>query len=418
MSLKVNFRIAKTHLFAKKKQTAIASLGVTFGIAMFILMISVMTGVNQLLEATSLASTPHVRIYHDVGIQSQSILDEVNPQSDQWNVVHHTKPKAELLNLKNGLAIAQRIASDPAVMGVSPQLTSQVFYNFGTTQIPGSLAGVNIADEDRLYDIAGKMRSGSWNSLLTASDAIIMGSGLAQKLNVHSGDKVTITTPYGVTMILRVTGIFKIGIGAIDNVKSYAAISTVQKILNKDNRYITDIHIKFKDLNQAKFIAPQYARLYGYKAEDWETANATIVTSFVIRNIMTSIVVSTLLIVAGFGIYNIMSMTVVDKMKDIAILKATGFDSGDIVQIFLLQAVTIGIMGSLLGMGIGLTLTYAISQLPFDGGEFLSIDRFPVNMAPEFYAFGLMFGIITTVLAGFFPSRKAARVDPVVILRG
>lgn len=418
MSLRVIALIARTHLFAKKKQTLIASLGVTFGIAMFILMISVMTGVNHLLEDTSLASTPHIRIYHDIEARKSSILHEMLSGAQEMIVVHHTKPKAEQLNIKNGLSIARRIAADPLVLGVSPQLTSQVFYNYGPTQIPGSLAGVNILDEDQLYDIQSKMKSGKLTNLLTASDGIIMGKGLANKLNVQLGDKVTITTPYGVTMILRIVGIFKIGIGAIDNVKSYATISTVQKILHKDNRYITDIHIKLKDLNQAKQLAPAYEKLYSYKAEDWETANATIMASFVIRNIMTTIVVATLLIVAGFGIYNIMSMTVVDKMKDIAILKATGFGSSDIVNIFLLQAIIIGVMGSVLGMTIGFFLTYGISQLPFDGGEFLSVDTFPVNMSPLFYVFGLVFGIITTILAGFFPSRKASKVDPVVILRG
>ena len=418
MSLIVSAQIARTHLLAKRKQTIVASLGVMFGIAMFILMISVMTGVNQMLEDTSLASTPHIHIYNDVEAKRESIASEVIKGTTQLIVVDHAKPKDETLRLKNGLIIANSIANDPDVLGVSPQLTSQVFYNYGPTQIPGSLAGVNILDEDKLYGINTKIRTGSMSSLLTTNDGILMGQGLANKLNVKTGDKITITTPLGNTMLLRIVGTFRIGIGAIDNIKSYTNISTVQKILNKDNRYITDIHIKLKDLNKAKLIALKFESRFGYRAEDWETANATIMTSLVIRNTMTAIVVATLLIVAGFGIYNIMSMTVIDKMKDIAILKATGFESKDIVNIFLMQAIIIGIIGSVAGMTIGWSLAYSISKMPFDGGEYFTMDTFPVNMSPKFYVFGFMFGIITTVLAGYFPSRKASKVDPVVILRG
>ena len=133
---------------------------------------------------------------------------------------------------------------------------------------------------------------------------------------------------------------------------------------------------------------------------------------------MTFVVSLTLLVVAGFGIYNIMNMTVINKIKDIAILKATGFDAHDIIAVFLLQATFIGFSGGLLGLGIGFVLSYLLSISPFDAGDFLSIKTFPVIFDSKFYVMGLLFGVITTVLAGFFPSRKAAQVDPVAILRG
>lgn len=410
--------IARTHLVTKKKQTLVASLGVTFGIAMFILMISFMTGVNELLEETMLTSSPHIHIYHDVETNRPSIVDELNPGKDKWNLVWHMKPKNELLKLKNGFIIAERIRRDPGILGVSPQLTSQVFYNNGPTQIGGSIVGVNIIEENKLYQIDQKMQSGTMEGLLTGNDVILMGSGLAAKLNVHVGDKITITTPQGQTRLLRIVGTFKFGISLIDDMRSYASISTVQKILEKKPDYITDIAIKLIDLNQAPAYADRYRARFGYKTEDWETANEPILVSSKIRNVLTVVVSATLLIVAGFGIYNIMNMTVVDKMKDIAILKAQGFEADTIVLIFLLQAVFIGILGGFVGLILGFFLSYALSKTPFNGGGFLSIDTFPVNFDPKFYVFGLLFGIITTILAGYFPSRRAAKIDPVEILRG
>lgn len=418
MSLKLNIEIARTHLFAKKKQTIVASLGVTFGIAMFIVMISFMTGVNKLLEDTTLNNSPHIRIYHDIENNRANIIDRFHTTEQDWNVVHHQKPQKEQLNIKNGMLIAKQIEQDPLVLGVSPQLTTQVFYNYGPTPIPGQVVGVDILQEDKLYQLRNKMKSGELDDLLSSKDGILMGKGLADKMNLRVGDHVGVTTPQGNSLLLRIVGVFKTNIGALDNVRSYVNLSTVQTILGKDNHYITDIQIKFKDINVAKPYAKRYKSIYGYKAEDWEEANATILASFIIRNVLTMVVVSTLLIVAGFGIYNIMNMTIYDKMKDIAILKATGFERNDIVQVFLFQAVFIGIMGGLVGLSLGFGISYLLSITPFDAGEFLSVETFPVNMDPKFYVFGLMFGILTTIFAGYFPARKASKIDPVNILRG
>jgi lipoprotein-releasing system permease protein len=158
--------------------------------------------------------------------------------------------------------------------------------------------------------------------------------------------------------------------------------------------------------------------MFGYRSEDWETANATFLTGAIIRNILTYSVTITLLIVAGFGIYNILNMTIHNKMKDIAILKAMGFSGRDVKYIFMIQSLVIGFFGSLAGLMIGFGLSYLISQAPFDGGDFISLDHLPVNFNPKYYIGGIVFGVLTTALAGYMPSRKAAKMDPIEILRG
>ncbi|AQG78719.1 ABC transporter permease [Spirosoma montaniterrae] len=416
MNLNIVSQIAKTHLLAKKKQTLVAMLGVTFGIAMFITMISFMQGVNQFLEDSALDASPHIRMYNKVNTQRPSIIDQLRPNG--LNVVYRQKPKAESARLKNGLIIADRIERQPGVLGVSPQAATQVFYNNGPIQLSGTISGVDIDRENLLYKLTTRIESGDMNTLKTNPNALIMGSGLARDLNVRIGDKVTVTTPTGGTRILRVAATFGFGIGTIDNTRSYGNLSTVQEILQKDPSYITDIHIKMTDPLQALPFGKQLRAMFGYYTEDWAAANTAILAGEKIRNVMTFVVSFTLLVVAGFGIYNIMNMTVVNKIKDIAILKATGFDSRDIVAIFLLQAVFIGISGGLLGLGIGFGLSYLLSITPFDTGNVISLKTFPVIFAAKYYVMGLVFGVTTTLLAGYFPSKKAAKVDPVAILRG
>lgn len=421
MNIRIAAQIAQTHLLAKKRQTLVAMLGVTFGIAMFITMISFMQGVNQFLEDSALDASPHIRLYNEVNTQRSSLIEQLAPGN--FNVIYHQKPKDEQARIKNGLTIAERIEREPGVLGVSPQVATQVFYNNGPIQLSGTISGVDIDRETRLYNLKSRLKSGDLNTLKTNPDGLIMGAVLARKLNVRVGDKVTVTTgptsrPKGSTRILRVVGTFGFGVGTVDNTKSYGNLSTVQEMLEKDPSYITDIHIKMIDPMQAIPFSRKLRAIYGYYTEDWATANTAILAGEKIRNMLTFVVSITLLVVAGFGIYNIMNMTVVNKIKDIAILKATGFDGRDIVAIFLLQAVFIGFSGGLLGLIIGLGLSYMLSITPFDAGDFLSIKTFPVIFDGKFYGMGLLFGIVTTVLAGFFPSRKAAQVDPVEILRG
>jgi lipoprotein-releasing system permease protein len=414
MTLQVE--IAKTHLMAKPKQTSVAMLGVTFGIGMFIAMVGLMTGLNNFTEELTMTSSPDIHIYNDITQARSSILTEVNP--DGLNLVYHQKPKKETLRLRNALQVSEVIRRDPRVLGVAPTLASQVFYNYGPVQLNGSISGVDILEEDKLFDLRSKMKSGRIEDLKANAEGIIMGTGLARKLNVRTGDRVVISTPEGYTMPLKIVGTFQMGIGTVDNIRSYANISTVQMILQQDQSYITDINIKLRDLHQAKAVAPEFQSIAGYKAEDWETANATFLTGVIIRNILTYSVSITLLVVAGFGIYNILNMTIYNKMKDIAILKAMGFSGGDVKRIFMIQSLVIGFVGSLAGLVIGYILSYAISKAPFDGGDLISLDHFPVNFDPKYYIIGIVFGVTTTAVAGYMPSRKAAKMDPIEILRG
>lgn len=418
MSRRLNFRIARTHLLAKKKQTAVAALGVTFGIAMFIYMISVMTGVNALLEDTMLMNTPHIRMYNDVTAERPALIDSYFPGDTILKVVYHQRPKQSKRNLKGATQIMNRLKTDSKVAAVSAQVNSQVFYNYGPVQLNGTIAGVDVLAEDAFSDLQSKMKSGQIQDLNANRDGLIMGIGLAKKLNIKTGDRVTVSTPTGGLQAFKVVGIFKTAVGAIDDQKSYANTESVQKMLEEDSRYFTEIQIKLKDINLANPYAEKLRKQYGYEAQDWETANATILQSFVIRNVMTVIVAGTLLVVAGFGIYNIMNMTIYNKMRDIAILKATGFAGRDIKGIFMTQSVIIGLLGGTLGLIFGYIFSYLTSKAPFDGGDVLSIDTFPVNMDYRFYILGMVFGVVTTALAAYFPSRKAAKIDPVNILRG
>lgn len=417
MNFRLTTSIAKTQMLSRKKQSSVAALGVTFGIAMFIAMTGFMTGVNVMLEETMLSASPHIHIYNDIKTEKPPLIERLFEKATSI-IIHHQRPSLENKKIRNGLQIARYISNDQRVLGVSPAVSSQVFYNYGPLQLTGIVTGVNIEEESKLFGIDTKLKEGKIEDLKLNPGGIIMGAGLAKKLNVHKGDRLNVTTPTGTVFNLSVVGIFQMGIGQIDDVRSYANIGTVQRFLQKDKSYITDINVKLKELYNSKPMALDYARLFGYKCEDWETANSTILVSFAIRNVITAATVVTILLVAAFGIYNIMNMTIYEKMKDIAILKATGFTGKDVMAIFLTQSMILGAIGGVLGVIIGFLMSLGIEQIPFDTKGALAIDHMPVNYSPVYYIFGLFFGLFTTFIAGLMPSRKAAKIDPVDVIRG
>src|SRR5690606_36489250 len=126
----------------------------------------------------------------------------------------------------------------------------------------------------------------------------------------------------------------------------------------------------------------------------------------------------TLLVVAGFGIYNILNMMIYEKLDSIAILKATGFDSGDVKRIFIFLSLIIGVCGGVVGLLGGFVFTHLISLVPFEAEALPTIKTFPVLIAGRFYVIGIIISLVTTYIAGLFPARKAAAVDPVQIIRG
>jgi lipoprotein-releasing system permease protein len=185
--------------------------------------------------------------------------------------------------------------------------------------------GVDVEEEMRLFTFRDYVIAGKPEDLKNISNSIILGKGLAEKMQITIGDIVTVTTSKGDRYALKVAGLFQSGINEVDKVQSYASISTTQKLLSKPGSYITDISVKLKDMSAAPAKAIEYARIFNTDAEDIQTANSQFETGTRVRTIISYAVGITLLIVAGFGIYNILNMMIYEKMDSIAIMKATGF---------------------------------------------------------------------------------------------
>ena len=418
MNFKLLLNIAKALLLARWRQTLVAAIGVTFGIAMFVTLQSFMTGLNKLLDGLILNRTPDVRLYHEIKPSKWQPVNELPFYKNTYNFISSIKSANARLEIYNSGAIMQSLARDERVLGFAPRITAQVFFNNGNNDINGAINGIDEQKESLLYSFTNYVVEGKASDLKNVSNSIILGKGLAERMQINIGDVVSVTTAKGDQYSLKTVGFFQSGINEIDKVQSYASISTTQKILGKPGNYITDINIKLKDLNMAPAVAKEYAQLYSTDAEDIQTANAQFETGSRVRTIISYSVGITLLIVAGFGIYNILNMMIYEKMDSIAILKATGFSGSDVKKIFMIISLGIGFFGGLFGLLFGFLLSNTIHHIPFNTSALPTVKTYPINYNPLFYVIGILFSLITTYLAGLFPARKASKVDPVIIIRG
>jgi len=410
--------IAKSLLIARWKQTLIAAIGVTFSITMFITLLSFMAGLNDLLDGLILNRTPHIRLFNEVKPSTNQPISSSNEYKNAYHFIHSIKSGNTRQAIYNSGAILNALKNDPLVVGFSPKLTAQVFFNDGSIDITGVMNGIDVASESKLFHFNEYIITGEGTDIDKVPNSIVLGNELAKKLLANIGDVVQITTSKGERFPLKVVGYFQSGIKDFDKVQSYASVSTVQKILGKPGNYITDIQVKLKDMKKAPLVAKQYAQLFNIDAEDIQTANAQFETGSSVRTLISYAVGVTLLIVAGFGIYNILNMMIYEKMDSIAILKATGFSGNDVKRIFITIALSIGFFGGILGLFFGLGLSWTIGQIPFNTASLPTVKTYPINYNPIFYLIGIVFSIITTYLAGFFPARKASKIDPVIIIRG
>jgi lipoprotein-releasing system permease protein len=417
MNFKLLLNIALHLLRARLKQSVVAAVGVTFGIAMFISLVSFMNGLNDLLDGLMLNRTPHVRLYNEIKPTENQPITLAKAYQNKTNFIRSIKPKDRGKAIYDCKAIIHQLKSDVRIIDVAPKITEPLFFISGTIEIAGVINGIDVQAEEKLFQLSDYITQGALQDLYQ-NNSIILGKGLADKMLVTVGDVIQITSTKGNIASLKVVGISQFGIAEFDDTTSFTSLETAQKVLEKPTNYITDIQLKLVDISQAPQVAEEFHRTFHVDAIDYQTANSQFETGSAVRSIISYAVGIVLLIVAGFGIYNILNMMIFEKMDSIAILKATGFSGRDVLWIFMLLSLIIGLTGGIFGLGFGYLFTTIIDGIPFKTAALPTIETYPINYNPIFYVIGFSFALITTTVAGLFPALKASKIDPVEIIRG
>lgn len=406
--------IALTHLRSRKRQTLVSVLGVAMGVGFFIAITALMQGFQEDFVRRVIDNSPHI-----------TMKDEYRAPPRQPAEIAHAgaaiqlrgvKPKTEIRGIRRAGQIMEALAAWQG-LAVSQVLQGQGFLRYGSKERSATITGIE-PDRERLVTRLDKdIVAGSIEALKTAANGIILGKGLARRLAVEMNDTITVTSPIGVIMKMKVVGLSHTGVIAFDETSAYVLLKKNQVLQGKTN-IVNQIRMRTDDVNTARAIAAKVEARFEYRTESWDEANEGVFGVFVIQNMIMYSVTGAILIVACFGIFNIISTVIFEKTRDIAIMKSMGFAEGDVRTIFLLEGLALGVIGAALGCALGLGLTYILSIVRFQAVGLVEIQKFILKWSIWHYVIASTIAVGSAVAAAYLPSRRAAKVNPVEIVRG
>jgi lipoprotein-releasing system permease protein len=338
MAKSVNIQIASVHLTSRFWQTFVAIMGVTFGVSMYIFMNSFMNGVNKTQDDLAFSALSHIRIYNQDNNHSYNPIESQYDNSQTVFNIHNRKSIQYTSGINNSSKIVSMVEKQGEIVAVARQVNYSVFFRSGSKKINGIVSGIELEPEDKLFKSSEMVTQGNWNNLQTHKSGIIIGKLLAEDLGLQINSSINVLTSDGVSKNYIIVGIFESSLKDIDKTKAYLNITAARQLIGENSDYASDILINIKDRDNTSPVVKKLGLLVPYQIESWQEANEQLVAGASLRNIIAIAVSFTILLVAGFGIYNIMNMTINEKIKEIAILKATGFSGKDIKSIFLTQA--------------------------------------------------------------------------------
>lgn len=407
--------VALRQLWARKALNSIAVLGVTLGVLTLIGINGIMQGFQVKFLTNIVKVSPHVTIKDKQLRPSASILARFTGDFVVTQVSHET-PSDRQLRINRPYEIVNGLLRMEGVAGAAASLAGSAVLAVGAKQYPVDLRGIDPSRQDKVTPISQFVEKGSYRALSASADGMIVGSGVAKELGVKVGDVVRCGA-VGPTMNLKVVGIFDAALPPVDNRRVYVTIRTAQILLGKPD-VIGQIEIRLNDPERASEVRAKLERGLGYDAESWQEANANFLALFKQQNMIIGFVVGAILAVGGFGILAIQIMIVLQKTRDIAILRSVGFHRRDILAAFLLQGAIISSIGAALGSVGGHYLVAFLGTLKVKQEGLVKSESFLVYEDPVFYFYGVFFALFVGLLASFIPALRASRVEPVDVLRG
>jgi lipoprotein-releasing system permease protein len=408
MNIPFELHIALRYLLAKRKQafisviSFISTLGVTVGVMATIIALALMTGLQDELRNRILGSNPHVYVWNTRGV------DDYHAEVDKLRRLPHVTGAAPAI-LGKALITASRSEAFITVKGIDPEIEPSVT-DIRTAMLSGSLT--NLDPKPSSNELGG----------------ILLGKELAADLNVAVGDSVTVLTPQGTlspmgmiprTRRLRVAGIFSLGLYEFDDTFGFVSLDVAKRLFDKTQ--VDHIQLRVDDIYRAPLIARSITDALGptYLTQDWAQMNKSLFSALWLEKMAISLTIGLIVMVAALNIVASLILLVMEKHRDIAILKTMGASAASITLIFIMQGLIIGVVGTLAGAGAGYVLSYVLDRyklirVPVDVYQ---VSHMPFTVLPLDFTLVVVSAVLVCFVATIYPSRQAARLDPAQALR-
>jgi len=403
--------IALRFLGHRKRALFLSLGGVVFGVAFFICTQAQTQGFARYFIESTLGSNGAVIVRSR--FEPRGLISLVANKSAKTNQIHRQYFEG-ITNANEIMRISRQFSN---VVACSPVLRGTISARSGFENATVDLYGIEPALHFQTTDLARQVVEGSIDDFRNKPNSVIVGSRLAETLNVGVGDTVQLLAPGTQYRRFTVAGLARSGVGTIDSTRIYSHARVAQTLLRKP--YTASIIIyKLRDPDRAPALARHFETLFQHDAASWQEREQSTLHLFMTLRLSAAITVSLVILLAGFGIFNVLTMTVLSKMKEIAILRSMGYRRRDISAIFLWQGGLIAIAGSLIGCIAGVLLTWGVSRIPIRLRGLLSTDYFVVTWDWRHYVEAILLALISVFIASYVPARRAAALPPVATLRG
>lgn len=408
-----NFRIALRFLTAKRRAMAMSLSCIVLGVGLFAITQATTSGFEDLFVRTILGTKGAIRIEDRMQRTMRSIfagelggLFEVETKDGQRYIEGIEEPDALMVLLKDF----------PNVAGASQVLHGSVTMRSAFKSESVRAYGIEIDNHLKVSDLSGQLVEGSIAAFRGTPSGAIIGKLTATRMQLELGDSFELLSD-GQTRRYRVAAIYETGVSEIDRSWVYLPLREVRSLLKKRTG-ASFIQLSLHDKDRAPADAAHMQAVMKHKVESWQARERTWLDVFKALRISSAITVSVFTLIAGVAMFNTLAMIVMEKTKEIAILRSMGYTQADVSRIFLWQAAIVLALGAALGVGLGVSGTWIISQLPLKITGIFKTTNYIVVWSVWHYVAAVLTAVTMVMIASLIPSRRAARLEPGDVIRG
>lgn len=396
----IEWNIALKFLRESRSQTALILVGIAVGVSVIVFITALITGLQDNIIERTLGTQAHIKV------QAPDEANRILPAtSGVTQLVLEDKRAQRLRSINNWQQVVTQLDGLTDVTAVSPVLSGPAFARRGVALESVALVGIDVARYQRIIPIAKDIVAGKFK--VGAGDAVI-GKLLADDLGLRVGDKLRLDAGRNAVTVVNVAGIFQMGVRELDSRYVYLDLKQAQTLLGLPGG-VTVIDVTVRDLFAADVVAARIGRLTGLKSESWMETNAQLMNALTSQSLSTNMISLFVALSVAFGIASVLSVSVVQRTREIGILRAMGTTQGQMLRVFLIQGALFGLAGSAIGGAAGYALVWVFNH--FGPGLFY------IPVAASLLPSAMAIATVTGVIAAAIPARRAARLDPVVAIR-
>jgi ABC-type transport system, involved in lipoprotein release, permease component len=408
-----NLRIAFRFLTAKKRAMAMSLSCIVLGVGLFVVTQATTSGFEQFFIKTILGTDGAIRIQDEIQDTIRSMA--AGGYGSQFEI-RQKEGRKFIEGIQEPKLLTDALRRFPNVSAVSTVVTGPVNIrsSFGSDSV--RVYGINVDDHTRVSDLERQIIAGTAAEFGATASGALIGSEMARRLQLAMGDSF-ILEALGEQRRFRVVAIYETGVADIDRVRIYLNMSEARSLLKKPTG-ASFLQVNLIDKDRAPADAAHMEEVLHHAARPWQDREKTWLEVFHALRLSTAITVSVFTLIAGLAMFNTLAMIVLEKTKEIAILRSMGYTRKDISQIFLWQAAIVLAIGTAVGCGLGALITYGVSHYPIRIRGIFATDTFIVAWSVWHYVAGVLTAVVMVMVASLVPARRAALLEPGDVIRG